>query len=387
MLPLALLVGGLAAVAPMGARSLDVVVLGATGFTGRIAARYLAERYGAGSARPPVRWAIAARSASKLAEIKRSLPGAADVEEIICDTTDAEAVDALVKRTRCVANYAGSPFYDKALPVVEACARHGTHYVDITAEIPLQRTTYDRFNAACVESGALVVHSCGFDSLPSDITAFLAARELRAKAPESADCRRLQIILKNGLGGFSGGTLATGALLMGGGADSTPGSADAKKRGSYSLDPINGEGGVDVDDFGPAGLAGYDADAKTWTTLSVMAPVNMPVVRKTNALLGYPYGRRVRIGETTETGSPLATAIAFPLLAAAIAAVATPTSYAALISAGVLPKPGEGPNEWLMEQGFFHVYALAVSERGAATGRADLFSAPRWATRATRALR
>ena len=95
MLFATLVAGGLAMPAPMGARTYDVVVLGATGFTGRLAARYLAERYGPSS---PVRWAIAARSASKLAEIKRSLPGAADVAEIICDTSDAAAVDALVVR-------------------------------------------------------------------------------------------------------------------------------------------------------------------------------------------------------------------------------------------------------------------------------------------------
>lgn len=369
-------------VAPSVPREYDVVILGATGFTGRIAARYIATRYGTDS---QVRWAIAGRDAAKLAAIKRMLPNAADVPELVCDTRDASAVKALVQKTRAVANYAGSPFIDKALPVVEACALAGTHYIDITAELPLQRTTYDRYHAACVQSGALVVHACGFDSIPADLSAFLAARQLRAKYGPETECRRLQVLLANGLGGFSGGTLATGAMLMGGDMADLPGGADAKRRGSYALDPEGGIGGIDADDFGPVGLGGYDRDAQTWTSFSVMAPVNMPVVRKTNALLGYPYGRRVRIGESTDTRNALVTAAALPLLAAGVAAVASPPAYRALISAGLLPKPGEGPDEWLMEQGFFHVYALAVaaesassSGRMARTARADIFSAKGW---------
>ncbi|KAG8458652.1 hypothetical protein KFE25_008449 [Diacronema lutheri] len=362
----------------------DVVVLGATGFTGRIAARYLATRYGADS---PVRWAIAGRNAAKLAEVKCALPNGADVPSLICDTSDAAAVDELVRSTKAIANYAGSPFLDKALPVVEACARRGVHYVDITAELPLQRTSYDQFHAECVRSGALVVHACGFDSVPSDLSAFLAARALRAKCGEAPECRRLQVYVANALGGFSGGTLATGAMLMGGGAEGVPGAADAARRGSYSLDPEGGVGGPDRDDFGPVGPVGYDADAGTWTTASVMAAVNMPVVRKTNALLGYPYGKRVRVGECTDVQSPLVAAALLPLLAAGAAAVGSPPAYEALTSVGLLPKPGEGPAEWLMERGFFHVYALAIAaDEGAArspapserVGRADIFSAPGW---------
>jgi short subunit dehydrogenase-like uncharacterized protein len=368
-----------AALGLISSRRFDVVVLGATGFTGRIAARYLATRFG-----DEVRWAIAGRDAAKLSAMKAALPASADaVPELICDTSDAEAVDALVRSTSVVANYAGSPFLDKAIPVVEACARHGTSYCDITAELPLQRTTYDRFHAECVRSGALVVHACGFDSVPSDLCAFLAARVLREKSALGvSDCRRVQVYLAKALGGFSGGTLATGAMLLGGGTDGVPGAADAKRRGSYALDPDGAVGGPDADDWGPVGPAGYDPDAATWTAPSVMAAVNMPVVRKTNALLGYPYGKGVRIGETTDTGNPIVAAALLPLLALGAAVVGSPPAYRALTQAGLLPKPGEGPDEWLMERGYFHVYALAIAAAGAPAGarvgRADVFSAPGW---------
>jgi len=326
---------------------------------------------------------VAARDASKLArvmaEVQINVPAAERATEIVCDTCDAEAVDALVRRTRVVINYAGSPFIDKALPVVEACAKLGTSYVDITAELPLQRTTYDRFHAQCVESGALVIHSCGFDSVPADLSAFLAARQLRAAF--DVDCDRLQVVLAGGLGGFSGGTIATGAALMGGEMDDAPGAADAARRGSYPLDPDGATGGPDTSDFGPTGLAGYDPDLKTWTTFSVMAPVNMPVVRKTNALLNYAYGREVRVGEAMETGSAVATALAFPLMAAGVAAVANPQVFRTLTAAGVLPSPGQGPPDWLSENGFFQVYALAVAKGDKTpkrTARADIRSAASW---------
>lgn len=141
----------------------DVVVYGASGFTGRLAVEYLVDRYASSG----LRWAIAGRSQARLDAVLRETK--ASVPIIIADATDAASVDAMVSQTKVLLNYAGSPYITKALPVVEACARHGVHYVDVTGEVALNRASLDRHDAKAKETGALIVHSCGYDSIPSDL--------------------------------------------------------------------------------------------------------------------------------------------------------------------------------------------------------------------------
>ena len=143
----------------------DVVVYGASGFTGRLAVEYLTDRY----ATSGLKWAIAGRSRERLEALEAAVP------IIVADATDAASVDAMVAQTKVLLNYAGSPYITKALPVVEACARHGTHYVDVTGEVALHRASLDRHDAKAKETGSLIVHSCGYDSIPSDLGYLLAS--------------------------------------------------------------------------------------------------------------------------------------------------------------------------------------------------------------------
>ena len=144
-------------------RDLDIVVYGATGFVGRLVAGYLAE------ADPGARIGLAGRSESKLAAVRDSLgPAAAEWPLIIADAADPEALGRLAGTTSVVASTVG-PYAKYGLPLVEACAAHGTHYADLTGEALFVRECVDRFDAPARASGARIVNSCGFDSVPSDI--------------------------------------------------------------------------------------------------------------------------------------------------------------------------------------------------------------------------
>ncbi|KAG8467449.1 hypothetical protein KFE25_000765 [Diacronema lutheri] len=335
----------------------DVVILGATGFTGKLAAQYMARAYPPSSA-TPVRWAIAGRSADKLRDVLGTLGTAVDI--VVCDLSDNDALERLVKSTSVVACYAGTPFIDKALPVVELCARHGTHYVDITGELPMHRASYDRYHDACKASGALVLHGCGFDSVPSDIGAFLAAGAMRER--HDCGCSLIKMYYGKSSGGFSGGTLATIIALINADA-SMPGGKEVKQRGAYALDPVDGHGGPDTGSFGSP-IVGYDRVGKTWVAPFVMAPTNAPVVRKSNAQLDYAYGRNMRYAEVMALPSLFAAVAVAVGLAAVGFAIVVPPIRALLFYARLLPRPGEGPSKQQQDEGFFASTAVAVGERG-----------------------
>ena len=132
-------------------REFDVIIFGATGFTGRLACEYMHSNY------KHVAWAVAARNASKAKQHLADI-GADNVKVLTADALDPASVQGVVQRTRTIANFAGTPFLDKALPVVMACARYGTHYVDITGEVSLHRASYERYHRSAVASKALIMH-------------------------------------------------------------------------------------------------------------------------------------------------------------------------------------------------------------------------------------
>ena len=162
-------------------RPYDVVLFGATGFVGRLTARHLAAH-----AEGPTRIALAGRSLSRLAEVRDDLGGAAaDWPLIVADSNDADSLVELAQQTTVVATTVG-PYAKWGLPLVEACAEAGTHYADLTGEVLFVRDSIDRFHDAAVASGARIVHSCGFDSVPSDLAVMLAAEEAQTAGGSGA---------------------------------------------------------------------------------------------------------------------------------------------------------------------------------------------------------
>jgi short subunit dehydrogenase-like uncharacterized protein len=321
-------------------RELDVVLYGGTGFAGKLTAEYLA-----GAAPDDARVGLAGRSQEKLKRVHEELGArAADWPVIVADAEDGAALAELAARTTAVATTVG-PYRRYGVGLVEACAAAGTHYADLTGETLFMRETIERFDAPAKASGARIVHTCGFDSIPSDIGVFV----LHEAAGELTDTT---LVVRRVRGGVSGGTLAT---LKGTVDDVKRDRSLAKVLGDpYALSPDRAaepELGNESDLRG----AEYSEELNTWFGPFVMAPVNTRVVRRSNALRDWAYGRRFRYREVMAFGSGL-TGRAKALgvgggMAALTVGLALPPSRFALDR--VLPGPGAGPKEELVRQGFF----------------------------------
>ncbi|CAE8606400.1 unnamed protein product, partial [Polarella glacialis] len=323
-------------------------------FTGRLACEYLASRSQAG-----LRWAMAGRSMERLEEFRKELPESAQaVELMLVDVRNEEQLRNMAKTAKVVANYAGTPFSDKALPVVAACVDAGCCYVDVTGEVPFMKTSILRYDAKAKETGALVVHACGFDSIPSDLGVMLAARAMRQR--HGVGCERICTFALKSKGGVSGGTINSALDMLTRGSDLE--NADSMQL-PYGLDPPDGRGGRDKGDFGKVNvLPAYDEDGEVWAIPFVMAPVNTRVVRRSNALAGYAYGESLSYGEVMVVPGPLAGFWAVTGMALGLAALVFPPSRWALCR-WALPSPGEGPSRDMQNTGYFRNKTVAVGER------------------------
>ncbi len=340
-------------------KEFDVILLGATGFTGRLVAEYLVGR------RAPVRIALAGRSLAKLESIREGLvaidASAREIPLVVVDSLDPAAVDAMVQRTRVVCTTVG-PYARYGRPLVDACAKHGVHYCDLTGEPLFIRASIDANHERALASGARIVHCCGFDSIPSDLGTLMVHEHFRAQGKRLREARLRVIKMK---GGASGGTIASAIEMM----EQVKDPAVRRILGDpYALDPAGAPRGSDgSDQKGPS----RDADTGRWTAPFVMAAVNTRVVRRSNALLGYPYGRDFRYGEATDMGKGPGALVAATALSAGFGAAMTllaigPTRR---LLARALPKPGEGPNKQARDTGFFRIAIRATSDDGArATG-------------------
>ncbi len=336
-------------------RDFDVIVFGATGYVGALTAAYLAEHAPAGT-----RIGLAGRSEQKLTAARAALPAAArDWPLVVADSGDADSLAALAASATAVATTVG-PYQRYGLPVVEACARAGTHYADLTGEVLFVRAVMERWHDIATASGAKIVHSCGYDSVPSDLAVLLLHEQAVADGAGELTDVTLVATLK---GGLSGGTIdSLRAQLEATDAD------PALRRvvaGPYSLSPdLAGEPDVpQPPDALPPGRRGI---GREWTAPFVMASYNTRVVRRSNALQDWAYGRSLRYGEAMGFGGgPLAPAMAVGLtagLAAGLAAFSFPPARGLLDR--VLPKPGAGPSEQARQRGWFRheVDALTTSK-------------------------
>ncbi|MFT5433576.1 MAG: short subunit dehydrogenase-like uncharacterized protein [Myxococcota bacterium] len=339
--------------AQSGERQFDVVVMGATGFTGRLVANYLLNEYGTDG---PVRWAIAGRNESKLKTVATEL-GKADLAIIVADSHDAAALDALAAQTKVVCSTVG-PFAVHGSELVAACARAGTHYCDITGEVQWVRAMIDDHEATAKQSGARIVHCCGFDSIPSDLGTFFMHRHLQRNGQK---LKRVGFRINKMKGALSGGTIASMMNII----DEAKKSRDLRRLLSdpYALNPKGEREGPDGrDQMG----ARFDETAQSWTAPFIMAAVNTRIVRRTNALLDYPYGHEFGYDESTLMGKGLpgrARATAFSAAIGAFMGGAAFSPTRALLDI-VLPSSGDGPDEAAREAGFYDIKLFAETQSG-----------------------
>jgi len=339
---------------PARDREFDVVVFGASGFTGRLVAEYLQAQYGIGAG---LKWAIAGRNQSRLETIQRELTNAGaaagSLPVIIADSSDSSSLERMAARTRVVATTVG-PYALYGSELVAACARLGTHYCDLTGEVHWMRKMIDEHDGQAQRSGARIVHTCGFDCIPSDLGVHWLQREMMAR--HGVYARSVKYRIESFKGAFSGGTAAS-MLTMLEAAEQDP-SINTILKDPYALNPAGAARGLD----GPEKThPEYDPDFKAWTAPFVMGEVNTKVVRRSNALLGYPYGVEFRYDEGIllpfgQLGFPLAVGLAG---GTATFNSAMRTKALRKWLGGLLPEPGAGPDRSTRESGHFRIQLLA----------------------------
>ena len=340
-----------------GDRELDVVVFGATGFAGRLVAGYLA-----GHAPGGVRIGLAGRSARRLAEVRERLgPAAAAWPLLTADSADPVSVAALTRAARVVVSTVG-PYYGRGIGLVEACAAAGTDYADLTGEVLFIRDSIDRCHGIAADAGARIVHCCGFDSVPSDLGTLLLHHA--ARADNAGDLQDTTLVVTALKGGVSGGTLAS----MMGQQDEVRASAERRQvvRDPYALSPDR-PAEPDLGDERDLDWVRYDGDLRRWVGPFVMAGINTRVVRRSNALQDWAYGRRFRYREVTGFG----TGPAAPMLGAAVSAgVKAAEAWLAFgpsraLLGRLLPAPGQGPGGKTRRTGLFRMQIHTRTSAGA----------------------
>jgi short subunit dehydrogenase-like uncharacterized protein len=337
-------------------RPFDLVLFGASGFTGQLVAQYLART---ADDTPPLRWALAGRTASKLAAVRSAIGAPPDLPLITADAADPAALQALVSQARAVITTVG-PYQRHGTPLVEACARAGTDYVDLCGEPGWMAEMIPRLQPLAAASGARIVFSCGFDSIPFDLGVVVLqdAAQQRFGQPLASVKGRVRVIK----GGFSGGTVASLLATVERMADDP--SLQRTLANPFALTPgFIGPRQADSDD------AVYDEDLKSWAGPFVMAPINTKNVHRTNALRGHPWGAGFRYDERLLTGDGAAGERRAKRLVRTtwwqnLFLGLAPTR--AVLRAFVLPRPGQGPSEQDRETGRFEL----VFSGQAADGRA-----------------
>lgn len=339
-------------------RQFDIVVFGATSFVGQITCRHLVERHGTDG---PLRWAIAGRSATKLAEVARTT--GADVEQIMANAADEAALADMAASTRVVISTVG-PYALYGSPLVAAISAAGTDYCDLTGETHWIRHMIDAHQEVAEASGARVLNSCGFDSIPSDLGVWFTQQQALERFDEA--CDRISMRVHGTKGGASGGTIASMLNIV----EEAAKDKELRKllADPYALNPADMRSGPkQPDTTRPA----RDPETGEWLAPFVMAAVNTRVVQRTNAVLGRPWGPEFRYDEAMDMGDgPLGAAKATGLVAglgAGMGALALgPTRN---LAKRFLPKPGDGPDPEAQMAGFFDLrfYGWTTSGKRART--------------------
>jgi short subunit dehydrogenase-like uncharacterized protein len=332
-------------------RELDVVLAGATGFVGKLTAEYLARH-----APETARIALAGRSRERLEDVRAALgERAADWPLIVADSADSEAMAALAPRTRVVATTIG-PYRAHGMPLLQACAEAGTHYADLAGEVLFMRDAIDRFHDVAEASGARIVHTCGFDSIPSDLGVQLLHEAAHADGDGDGDgeLEDTTFVVAALRGSLSGGTLAS----LKGQLDEVRANRELRSRveDPYALSPdreAEPELGRQRDLQGVV----HDDELGLWLTPFVMASINTRVVRRSNALQGWGYGRRFRYREVMSTGSGRLAPVKAAAIAGGLGALVAGLSFgpARKLLDLALPSPGQGPGARMQRKGFFKI--------------------------------
>ncbi len=335
----------------MSKRDYDVVLYGASGFTGKQTVAYFAKHAG------QIRWAIAGRNREKLGAVKAQVGSAAkDADVLVADAQDQAAIDAIVSRTRVLLTTAG-PFALYGTKIVDACVRYKTHYVDITGETVWVKELIDRYHQQAAADGTRIIPFCGFDSIPSDLGTYLVARFMQREM--GVTCKQVKAYFQMA-GGVNGGTLATAFNMAESGQT-------AQARNPFLLNPPGEHSAAEQRQNQDPGTPQYDADLGAWVGPFIMGPINTRVVRRSNALFGQwqeGYGADFTYQEYMKFSGSLGWMPAFGMTSGtALFEAALQTPLRSLLKS-MLPAPGQGPSEKTMNEGYFRCELRGTASDG-----------------------
>ncbi len=322
----------------MSEREFDVIVYGSTGYTGRLVAEYLSDTYKGSD----VRWAMAGRSLDKLEAVRDEMGIAKEVDLVVADSSDSQSLADMVGRTKVILTTVG-PYQLYGTDLVAACAEAGTDYVDLCGEPAWMHDTVAEFDDKAKASGARIVHSCGFDSIPFDLGVFYTQHH--AKEKFGAPCTKVRGRVRKMKGTFSGGTAASFmATMMRAGQE--------PEVLNWLKDPFS----LTPEFSGPPQPPGhkplFEEDLNSWSAPFIMASINTKNVHRSNALLGHAYGKDFVYDEMMLTGPGEQGEQMANHVASDNSMSKNP------------PKPGEGPTKEERETGFYDVIFVGSGPDG-----------------------
>lgn len=335
-------------------RSYAVVLYGATSFVGKITAHYLTsflsnakDKNGAN-----VTWAIAGRDEDKLNKLQSELESPVDI--IIANSEDAASLDKMTKQTQVIISTVG-PYLKYGEPLIKSCAENGTDYVDLTGEAIFIKDMMDKYQDTAKQSGARIVNSCGFDSIPSDLGVYFTQTKAEEKFGEACDVIHMRV--KAAKGGLSGGTIASMATIF-----EEVGQDPSRRKQVANPYLLNDDKEAPNVRQTNISKPEYDSEHNRWVAPFVMASINTRVVHRTNQLLDYEYGRDFKYDEAMwmkdgVKGKLSSYAMSAGLFGFATAMMVKPSRE--FLSKHVLPKSGSGPSKDEQENGYFDIRFFA----------------------------
>ena len=329
----------------MSEREFDVIVFGASGYTGKLVAEYMGKEYGNDES---IRWAIAGRNKDKLSSIKKDLNLNERISIIEVDSTNKDSLDSMTSSAKCILTTVG-PYQLYGSSLVQSCSENGTDYVDLTGEPGWMYEMINAHQDTAKKSGARIVFSCGFDSIPFDLGVYFVQQAAQEKYGKPAKHVRGRVKAMNGE--FSGGTIASLGATM----------ATLKEKPEL-IQVLSNPFSLTEGFEGPAQLDDskvlLDEKLNMWVTPFVMAPINTKNIHRSNALLGHAYGEdfcydEMMIAGEGEEGKQIADAM----------------NSSNPMGGDNLPQPGEGPSKESREQGNYDVLFFADFDEGSIEAR------------------
>ena len=318
----------------------DVIIYGASGYTGRLVAEYMQKQYGAGG---EVKWAMAGRSEDKLSAVRAEMGISQDIPLVVADASDPAQVKAMAERAKCICTTVG-PYQLYGEPLVAACAETGTDYVDLCGEPGWMHEMINKYDGKAKETGARIVFSCGFDSIPFDLGVQFCQETATEKL--GGPVPRIKGRMRAMEGKFSGGTAASLGATMA-----------ALKENPALLqvlaNPFSLAGGFQGPDQPAANQPEYDEDLGSWAAPFIMAPINTKNVHRSNALMGHAYGEDFVYDEMMLTGP-----------GEEGEQVAKFIATTDMLGGDDAPKPGEGPTKEERENGFYDALFVGYAADG-----------------------